>query len=256
MSRINPNGNASNPAVKYFDWSAEQGCLRYYDKEKQENVCVDIPFPFLILDEVSQVGGGTKINGKYEGYWSNAVKNLNTQIITVKSRAGIVAQGLYADLKERKGLHYVKGLYVAFYDENKQLQIGYIKFKGSALGTWFEFTKTHRNLYTGAFVIKGRELQNGEKGDYYTPVFAFKSEVKEETDTTAGELQKELQEYFKTYFAAAADSDDVQPTHSGYEAPEGAFAAKRENALAASASAPVGFDPSSGPDDYDDEIPF
>lgn len=245
MSRSNPTANSS-PANRFFEWSAEQGELRYYDKESKENVPVKLPFSFLILDEVSQVGGGIKVNGKYEGYWSNAVKNLNTQIITVKSKQGIVAQGLYAELKERKGLHYVKGLYIAYYDENKTLTIGFIKFKGSALGAWFEFTKSHRDIYKGAFTIKSRsEVVEGDKGDYYTPVFAHKSDISEEANNAAIELDKTVQEYFKAYFAG---SDE--PEFAGPQAMAAAVGSHGDP------QAPIGgFNPTEDQED-DDEIPF
>jgi hypothetical protein len=209
VSRSNPE-TASNPATRYFEWSAEKGELNYYDKDTKQNVAVKLPFSFLLLDQVSQVGGGVKVQGKYEGYWSNAVKNLNTQIITVKSKGGIVAQGLYAELKERKGLYYVKGLYIAFYDDNKELSIGFMKLKGSALGAWFEFTKSHRNLYDGAFTIKSRsEIINGDKSDYYTPVFAHKP-VSEETEQAAKDLDAELQAYLTAYFAHKGDEAETQ----------------------------------------------
>jgi hypothetical protein len=200
-----------------------------------------------VLDEVSQVGGGTKVGGKYEGYWSNAVKNLDSQIITVKSKQGIVAQGLYADLKQRKGLHYVKGLYIAFYDENKTLTIGYLKMKGSALGAWFEFTKTHRNIYKGAITIKSKsDVINGDNGDYYTPVFVAK-EVSEETEAKAIELDKQVQEYFTQYFAHKAK--EAEPAFSGEPAAMAATVGGRSDP-----QAPSGFNPSEDQDD--DDIPF
>lgn len=211
MSRSEPTGAAS-PANRFFEWSAERGDLQYYNKETKENVSVKLPFGFLVLDEVSQVGGGTKVQGKFDGYWSNAVKDLNSQIITVKSKGGIVAQGLYADLKDRKGLHYVKGLYVAYYDDDKTLQIGYIKFKGSSLGAWFEFCKSHRDIYKGAFVIKSKsEVINGDKGDYYTPVFSHKNDITPETESAAIELDKEVQKYFKAYFAHKGTDESPEP---------------------------------------------
>lgn len=231
MSRSAPS-TASSPAARYFDWAAEKGELQYYDKEKKENVTVKLPFSFLVLDEVSQVGGGVKVNGKFEGYWSNAVKNLNTQIITVRSKGGIVAQGLYATLKERKGLHYVKGLYIAFYDENKQLQIGFIKFKGSSLGAWFEFAKTVRDICKGAFTIKSRsEVIHGDKGDYYTPEFSHKLDISEESDAAAVELDVQLQEYLAAYFAHKGTDEEDAPQFSG-------------EPKAAVATASGGFDPS------------
>ena len=218
MSRSNPS-TATSPAIRFFEWAAEKGELRYYDKEASENVTVKLPFAFLVLDEVSQVGGGVKVNGKFDGYWSNAVKNLNTQIITVKSKAGIVAQGLYAELKERKGLHYVKGLYIAFYDEEKTLQIGFLKFKGSSLGAWFDFAKDHRNLYNGAFSIKRKsEAVAGDNGDYYTPVFVHKADISEESDTAAKALDAELQEYLTAYFSHKGTEDYTEPEFAGPKA--------------------------------------
>jgi hypothetical protein len=214
VSRSNPE-TASNPATRYFEWAAEKGELHYYDKEAKTNVSVNLPFTFLVLDQVSQIGGGVKVNGKYEGYWSNAVKNLKTQTITVRSKGGIVAQGLYADLKERKGLHYVKGLYIAFYDDEKQLQIGYLKLKGSSLGAWFDFTKATPNLYQGAVTIRSRsDVIAGDKGDYYTPVFAYKADVSDETEEAAKELDRVVQEYFKAYFAQP-EEEEVKATAVG-----------------------------------------
>jgi hypothetical protein len=245
MSRSNPT-TAANPAQRFFEWKAEKGELQYYDKERKENISVKLPFSFLILDEVSQVGGGIKINGKYEGYWSNAVKNLNTQIITVKSKGGVVAQGLYAELKERKGLHYEKGLYIAFYGDDKSLQMGFLKFKGSSLGAWFEFTKAHRDLCKGAFTIKSRsDVIEGDKGDYYTPVFVHKPDISEESDQAAIELDKQLQEYLTAYFA-----------HKGVEeepAQEAQFAA------AVGSPTPThtgGYQVGGSDEAEDDEIPF
>lgn len=209
MSRSNPT-SAQSPATRFFEWGAEKGELHYYDKEKSENVAVKLPFSFLVLDEVSQVGGGIKVNGKFDGYWSNAVKNLNTQIITVRSKGGIVAQGLYSELKERKGLHYVKGLYIAFYGADKSLQIGYLKFKGSSLSAWFDFTKSVRNIYQGAITIKSKsDVVEGEKGDYYTPVFVHKADVSEEADEAAKALDQTVQEYLTAYFAHKGEDAEV-----------------------------------------------
>lgn len=248
MSRSNPT-TAHSPATRFFEWAAEKGVLQHYDKETKENVTVKLPFSFLILDEVSQVGGGVKVQGKYEGYWSNAVKNLNTQIITVKSKQGIVAQGLYAELKERKGLHYVKGLYIAFYDENKELQIGYLKFKGSSLGAWFEFTKSHRDLYKGAFTIRSKsEIINGDKGDYYTPVFVHKADVSEEADEAAKELDVIVQEYFTRYFAHQGSELEAEYTGNGQTM--AATVGGRADPQA------PGFNPSEVEDDEEDSIPF
>lgn len=215
MSRSNRT-DLPNPAQKYFDWSAEKGRLQYYDKDAKENVTVKLPFSFMILDEVSQIGGGTKRNGAFEGFWSNAVKNLKTQEMVVKSKAGVEARGLYADLKDRKGFSYVKGLYIAFHEDD-ELQIGFIKFKGSSLGAWFEYTKAHRDIYAGAVAIKSKsEVVKGEKGDYYLPVFAHKAEISDESEAAAKMLDVSLQEYLTRYFAQQG-TEEVEYSGNGHQ---------------------------------------
>jgi len=231
MSRSNPTVSNS-PANRFFEWAAEKGVLQYYDKEAKENISIKLPFSFMVLDEVSQVGGGVKIQGKYEGYWSNAVKNLDTQIITVKSKQGIVAQGLYASLKDRKGLHYVKGLYIAYHGSNG-LEIGYLKFKGSSLGAWFDFTKIIKNIYKGAITIKSKsDVIEGDKGNYYVPVFAHKAEISPESEKEAIALDEQVQEYLKAYFSHKGTEE---PTAEDFAEPQTRAARAGVNATQASA---------------------
>jgi hypothetical protein len=190
-----------NPAKLFLEWSAEKGVLQYYDKETKTNIEMKLPFSFMVLDEVSQIGGGTKRNGIFSGFWSNAVKNLKTQEIIVKSKEGVEARGLYADIKDKKGFNYIKGLYIAYYDE-KVLTIGFLKFKGSSTGAWFDYTKVNRDIYAGSITIKKRsDVIHGEKGDYYTPVLVHNPNITEESETAALELDKGLQEYLRRYFA-------------------------------------------------------
>lgn len=205
MSRSN-NTELINPAVRFFGWSGSKGEIEYFDKtlgEKGENVTVEQPFKFLILDKVSQVTGGIDRNGTYEGFWSNAVKNTKTQQFTVRSKAGIEVQGLYENIKNYPGAKFMTGLYIAFYDEDKNLQIGYLKIKGAALTAWIEFTKAHRNIYEGAFSIDGKEKKKKGTTVYYEPVFKFSSAVSDEADEKAKELDRHLQEYLTAYFAQA-----------------------------------------------------
>lgn len=201
MSRSNQT-DLINPAVRYFDWSGKTGAVNYYDKEKEERVNVKLPFKFLILDRVSQITGGMKRNGKYEGFWSNAVKNLKTQPFTVRSKQGVEAQGFYSQIKDTRGVKFMTGLYIAFYDSDKNLQIGYLKIKGAALNAWINFTKSHKNIYEGAFAVKERsdELTNGDT-TYFEPIFEHNSKVSDEADEMAKELDVHLQEYLTAYFA-------------------------------------------------------
>ncbi len=138
MSRSNQT-ELINPATRFMEWSGGEGVIRYFDKtlgEKGENVEVPLPFKFLVLDKVAQITGGIDRDGTYTGFWSNAVRNTKTQKLVVRSKAGVEAQGLYEDIKNYPGAKFMTGLYIAYYDEDKVLQIGYLKIKGAALTAW------------------------------------------------------------------------------------------------------------------------
>lgn len=222
MSRSNPT-TAANPATRFFEWAAEKGELSYWDKATEQRIAVKMPFAFMVLDEVSQVGGGREVGDKWESYWSNAVKDINTQIITVRNKQGIIDSGLYKDtFKDKKGFHYIKGLYIAYHGDGGELEIGFLKLKTTSLSAWFEFTKQHRDIYKGAFIIRGKsEPIQSKKSIYHVPVFGFKADISPESHEQAVKLDLELQEYFKQYFAnspsAAVDGNGHgdEPTHTG-----------------------------------------
>lgn len=211
MSRSNPESVLENPAVRFFDWAGDTGELKYYDKEKKEKVTVKLPFHFLVLDTVAQVGGGFKSGKDYIGYWSNAVRSrdIKGKQLVVKSKINgavrVEGQGLWSEIKASlPGSKFINGIYAAFYDENKEMQIGYIKFKGAANSAWIEFNTASglRGDCGGAYTLKERseELQNGNT-TYYEPRFSYKAEVKDETEARAIELDAVLQAYLVPYFA-------------------------------------------------------
>ncbi len=206
MSRSEPVEHLQNPATRFFEIKGD-GKIYYYDKETKENVNVKTPFRFLVLDEVSQVGGGVKDrSGEYKGFWSNAVKDNNDKFVVRSGHNGhtqIVAEGTWAEVKASlTGAKYIKGLYIGYYNDDKELSIGYLKLKGASLSAWFEFNKDRRRVDVGAFTVKGRseELQNGST-TYYEPVFDWTDKVKDETEDAAIALDVELQAYLKPYLA-------------------------------------------------------
>ena len=242
MSRSN-NTELVNPAVRFFDYAGGTGAVQYYDRETKENVEVKLPFKFLILDRVAQVGGGIDRNGSYEGFWSNAVRNTKTQLFTVRSKAGVECQGLYEAIKGYPGVKWITGLYIAFYDDDGALAIGYLKIKGSALNAWIEFSKSHKNIYEGAFGITGSTKAKKGTNTYYEPVFEHFPKVSAESDDRAKELDQDLQEYLTAYFANVGQSTP-EPEYSGgngYHEPE---------------MAPTNYD--AEPPEYinDSEVPF
>jgi hypothetical protein len=258
MSRSN-NVDLTNPAQRFFEWKARSGELTYYDKslgENGENVTVPVPFKFLILDKVAQITGGKKIGqGKdkqFIGYFSNAIRNTKTEKFVVRDKNGIVGEGLYENVKKITGVKFMIGLYIAFYGDNKELQIGYLKLKGCAMSAWIEFSKNHRNLYDGAFSItRGIEDEDEDGKAYYHPAFAHSTNVTTETDDLAKELDVELQEYLKAYFARnheeAVAVEAVETTGFAQVATVGGRY---------DAQAPGGFNPAEDQEDDGSDLPF
>ncbi len=224
MSRSNPETILQNPAVRFFEWKGDTGELKYYDREKEENVIVATPFRFLVLDNVAQVGGGIKKHNEYVGYFSNAVRvrNIKTHPLVVKSKinghVSVEAEGVWEHIKGTlQGAKFIQGLYIGFFDGDK-LTIGYLKLKGAANSAWIDFNKTinRRDICAGAYTIKGRseEKQNGNT-TYYEPVFSWTEQVKPETEQAALDLDVELQKYLTAYFAQQALVEPSEPEYSG-----------------------------------------
>jgi hypothetical protein len=212
----NNNTTLTNPATRFFEWSAVDGTIRYFDKElgeRGENVNVDLPFKFLVLERVAQVTGGVDRNGGYEGFWSNAVMNLKTQKLVVRSKQGIEVSGLYEDIKNHPGIRYMQGLYIAYY-EGQQLQIGFLKIKGAALSSWIEFTKKHRNIFEGAFSVTGSTKQKKGSNTYLAPTFEFIPKVSDASEVVAKTLAAQVEEYMETYLAQGAISE-VEREYTG-----------------------------------------
>lgn len=248
MSRSN-NTELVNPSTRFFDWSGSTGKVQYFDKErgeKGENVELGFPFKFLILDRVSQITGGTDRDGSYSGFWSNAVKNLKTQSFTVRSKQGIEAQGLYDQIKNTPGVKYMTGLYIAFYDADRNLNIGYLKIKGAALTAWIEFTKKHRDIYQGAFGITGSEKCKKGATVYYEPVFEYIAQVGEDADAAAKQLDMHLQEYLTAYFSQAGITEvEQQYTKARAAGSTQEFSGPEESDWQPG-EAPEGYDPEMG----------
>lgn len=223
MSRSQPT--LQNPAKRFFDWSAKNGQVRYFDKnlgDKGENVTVKMPFRFLVLDQVSQIGGGKKVgHGKdkeFIGYYSNAVRkfDINKERFIVRSKGGIVGEGTYQEVKAITGAKLVAGLYIAFYGDDQELQIGYLKLAGSAMGQWFEFGKG-RNVETGVISIERGEQEEDEQGNpYFLPKYSQATNISDTTEEAAIALDKELQTYLIAYFSKKEWTDAMQENGNGH----------------------------------------
>lgn len=248
-----------NPCRRWFKWEGgkKKGYLTWYEKETETNHVVEKPFTFLVLDQLNTVTGYDK-DAKV-GFYANEVRTLSEEILTVKSKGGVEASGLWSQIKgQNKSFDFTKSVYIAFFDENKQLQIGNIKFKGSGLSGltddaiaenlqeakikagieakekgvdvktialdcytpaylkqigWINFSNSRKDIEQIAVVWTDVIADKNGDTDFFRPVFTAKTNISDETNRQAVELDKELQAYLKAYFASTRQ--EAAQTDSG-----------------------------------------
>lgn len=193
MSRSN-NEQLVNPAKRFFEWSGSEGKIKWYDKETKENVYIDLPFTFLVLDTLVTITGYS--DADQSGYWSNEIRSTQKDELTVRTKHGIAKRGLYSEVKDLVGAKYTQSVYIAYRGENG-LEIGNLKLSGSAIGPWIEFRKG-RDIYSGAVAVTGKTQEKKGANKYFAPVFEAKT-TSEETNARANELDQELQAYLIPY---------------------------------------------------------
>lgn len=213
MSRSNPNLNAPNPALRWFEWNGEHGVIRYYDKDAKENVVMPMPFTYMLLDELGSVRGWH--DASESGIYSNEVRDTTKDAFIVKSfKGGTLAEGLYRSVKDRintLGGQFVSNCYIAVRLDGNGLAICSLRLKGAALGAWMEFRKAQRKaVYDQAIRITG--FTEGKKGriTYRMPVFELKK-VSEASNSEASTLDKQLQVWLESYLQRKTrdQADDV-----------------------------------------------
>jgi hypothetical protein len=192
----------SNPATKFLSWKSNDKCFSYYDKEKTTNVKVELPFKFLVLDELHTISGWNDASSS--GIYSNEVKFISKEPMTVKPFKGNeIAKGIYKDIKDKivaAGGHYVKSIYIMLEDGS----LANIQLKGAAVQKWGEFTAKTRSRLTDEWIIVKDTLE-GKKGavKFYTPNFTFESSLSEADANQADECFNVLESYLKAYLVKA-----------------------------------------------------
>lgn len=225
MSRSNPTENNPNPSSKFFEWSGNNGVVRYYDKAQKKNIDMADGFTFILLDQLATVKGWH--DSSDSGIYANEVKDIRQHSLTVKAfKGGIIAEGFYSTIKDRviaAGGHYVANLYIALKEEGK-LVLAAIQFKGAALSEWMEFLKANRKAVNDekAVTIKGFVEKKKGATHFRVPVFYLK-EISPETNAAATKIDADvLQPYLKSYFSRQRTDQvaSTAKTESGEDEPE------------------------------------
>ena len=221
MSRFGQQ-EVRNPATKFLKWSGGEGNLQYWDKAAEQNVVVKLPVAFLVLDVLTTIKGWSDEAGS--SIWSNEIRRTGTEKLVVRTKAGILGEGYYKDIKDHikaKGAKFTQSVYAAMKGENG-LELVNFQFKGSALSPWIDFQNA-KGVYMGAVAITEAIEEKKGTTTYYSPVFSQRA-VSDETNEAARPLHDQLQEYLKHYLSmtpvhADDDTDDpaYAPRYSGEE---------------------------------------
>jgi hypothetical protein len=229
-----------NPATKFYKWTTikneengaiEGGGLQYYDKELEKKVDVEIndenPFTFVWLNDdcVSYKGYN---NATGEGVYSNEVSKPE-HYVTVKSKSGVLLEFQNKDYKANKdklqglGAKYTKSVYIAVKDNNtgewsiQNLQIATSFLTGGAeegvfddddknVG-WMNFSKSKSNkskFTTNFLQITGYKLRKNKAIRFTAPRFAVGEPISDADSKILDQLDTEIKNYFKEYFAKKA----------------------------------------------------
>lgn len=195
-----------NPATKFLSWKSNDKAFSYYDKDKQENVLVKLPFKFLFLDQLQSVKGWSDaLSGQII---SNEVKTVSDQELNVvcyhKNNKGentktTIAKGLYKDIKDAvvsAGAKYHKSVYVMLEDGS----LANLQFKGACVKEWSEFFNRSKKRLADEWVIV-ESAKDGKKGavKFTTPEFKFERSLTEDESLQADEVFDELDAYLKQY---------------------------------------------------------
>ena len=211
MSRVNrmSSGN-TNPATHFFQWKSTHQKFAYYDKEKKENIFVDMPFKFLALARYKTIKGW---NQKKEGSLiSNEVKSLNdTIIVNFYPKNGEkfeIAKGDWSTIKETVDSwdgKYTESVYIMLPDG----EVANLQLNGASLSTWFEFQKNLTDRFFNDWVVING-FKEGKQGavTYTYPVFEWGTSLDASSQKRAEEADFKIESYEESYFGSKDEPKD------------------------------------------------
>ena len=203
-------GTQKNPSTRFLDWKSNDKQFSFYDREKEENVLVPLPFKFVVLDELHTVKGWD--DASQSAIYSNEVKYISKQELTVKPFKGNeIAKGLYSLIKDKvkvAGGHYVKSIYIML----ESGELANIQLKGSSVQSWGEFTKANKSKLTENW-IEINDVTEAKKGSvkYSTPNFTIGKALNDKDSKSADDNFDTLEAYLKQYLSIeVVDEEKVE----------------------------------------------
>lgn len=198
-----PERTNTNPAKKFLEWKSNDKCFSYYDKDKKENVNVELPLQFVILEHYHTVKGWD--DDSESGIFANEVWSIGTEELNVRSlKGGNIAKGIYKDIRERirgAGGHYSRSIYAVTPD----LEIINISLKGSGVASYSSFINDFgdHNFTKNWIKVTGAKEEKKGSVKYSTPIFEVGAEIK--NVEAIRPFAQELQEYILSYLEPASN---------------------------------------------------
>lgn len=190
---------STSPVKMYIDWKSDDQSFAYWDKDKQENVKIGLPFTFCFLDQYHAVTGYNP--DKEQGIFSNEVFDLQDQELEVSFNKtdvkpkSLIAKGLWNDIKDQidkeKG-QYCKNIYIM----TQKGTLCRLSIKGAAVSSWFEFFGEAGDSVINQWVV-AKDIKSGKKGNvtYTYPVFELGENLSKEDGIKADDLETEVKEW-------------------------------------------------------------
>lgn len=207
---LSDQSKSSNPAKRFLE--IKSGKVQFYDKEEGQNVEVATPFEFTVLDTLATVKGWSDADDS--GFWSNEVRSVGKDPLTVRTKHGAKASGIWKEIKtlpELAGAKYFSSIYIAA-NGRDGLEINNLRLSGAALKAWIAFAGT-TDLRKNKVVLSGWSDEKKGAVKYQAPIFEavpFKGDEKDQAIV----LDQELKEYLTEYFSYVPDAEQAPANNS------------------------------------------
>mgnify|MGYP003126400918 FL=1 len=209
MARLNrPTTGSGTPVTKYLNWKSNDKAFSYYDKEKGENVKVELPLKFLFLEHYHTVKGWN--DASESGIYSNEVYSIGKEELNVKAfKGGDIAKGLYKENREKivnAGGVYHRSVYAMLPDGD----LVNFQLKGIGVKAYSDFYNDNNHLLDNRW-IEINSAKEGKKGavKFSSPEFTIGDNITKAEDKMANDCAGVLQSYMDSYFGRT-ESENVE----------------------------------------------
>ncbi len=208
MARLNrPTTGSGTPVTKYLNWKSNDKAFSYYDKQKGENVKVELPLKFLFLEHYHTVKGWN--DASESGIYSNEVYSIGKEELNVKAfKGGDIAKGLYKENREKivnAGGVYHRSVYAMLPDGD----LVNFQLKGIGVKAYSDFYNDNNHLLDNRW-IEINSAKEGKKGavKFSSPEFTIGDNITKAEDKMANDCAGVLQSYMDSYFGRT-ESEEV-----------------------------------------------